>query len=472
MATLEERLDYGMFRIQRREDGSLWTLGRGAMGVTYRAVNTSLDTPVALKVIDLGNGVRPEDAKRFVCEARAMAALQHKHIASVYHLDREDGQVFYAMELINGETTQEYVRRCGPMPVDAALKVASQVCLALAAAARRQLVHRDIKPANIMIVLDVDEDEWPFVKLIDFGLVRSLTENSEASYATLPGFVGTAQFASPEQIREEPVDARADIYSLGCTLWYLLTGEAPFEGPVAKVFGEHLHAEPPWEKLHGLPRPVVKLLRQTMQKDPARRPDAAQLRRDLENCRARLSRPQPRVAGRELTRDMPTWPLRLALAVLCLAVLVVLAFAPGAAPQGGASTKEEALVTAQKNTAQPRPAPPRWEYLAAAFPDSDYLASRRPLRLSHTPIPTLGPPGGDGWLGERWDGGQADLWSAAWDWHDPVLLASLQDIEPAQPKPRKPMVRRTTAQREEGFSPRREIDRARRSVERTLRRFF
>jgi hypothetical protein len=469
MATLEERLDYGIFRVEKREDGTLWVLGRGAMGVTYRAVNTALDVPVALKVIDLESGVRPEDEKRFVCEARAMAGLRHKHIASVYHLAREGGQFFYAMELINGDTAQEFVERCGPMPVEAVLRVGSQVCLALAASARQRLVHRDVKPANIMILADVDEDEWPFVKLIDFGLVRSLSANREASYATLPGFVGTAQFASPEQIREDPVDARADIYSLGCTLWYLLTGGPPFEGSLAQVFSQHLHAEPPWEKLRAFPKPVVRLLRGALQKDPQRRPDAIRFRREIASGLASLSRQVPVPVRSRFIRGENAWPVRLAVALVCLVVLVLLALAPGS-PQKRPATEAAALAAARENT--PKPAPPRWEYAAATFPASDFLGSSRPMRLERPPIPSLGPPGGGGWLGGEPAFG--DLWVGPWDWNDPVLLARLHDLEPeaAQSAPRKAAVRPTAARREEGFNPRREIDRARRTVEKTLRRLF
>lgn len=477
MATVDERLDYGMFRVQRRGNGELWILGKGAMGVTYRAVNTTLDCPVALKVIDLESGVRPEDERRFVCEARAMAGLRHKHIASVYHLAREDGQFFYAMELINGDTAQEFVERCGPLTVEAALRVASQVCLALAAAARQRLVHRDVKPANIMILTDVDEDEWPFVKLIDFGLVRSLSPSREATYATLPGFVGTAQFASPEQIREEPVDARADIYSLGCTLWYLLTGAPPFEGPLAKVFSQHLQDDPPWDKLRAFPKPVVQLLRGALHKDPALRPDAVRLRRAIENCLIELSRPPRRPVRGGFPWSPEAWPVRVALGFVCLSVLAVMFFAPGASSGSGPATKEAAMEAVQQNVAQPKPAAPSWAYLAADYPPFDFLSSARPVRLSKTPTPSIGVPGGGGWLGHRLSSEERHPFSESWEMNDPALLARSWDVElrersPEAPKEKKVPVRRVAEERKEGFNPSREIDRARRTVERTIRRFF
>lgn len=475
MTTVDDRVEYGVFRVLRREDGSLWTLGQGAMGVTYRAVNTTLDCPVALKVISLENGIRPEDEKRFVCEARAMASLRHKHIASVSHLAREDGQIFYAMELINGDTAQEFVERCGPMPVDAALRVASQVCQALATAARQRLVHRDVKPANIMILTDADEDEWPFVKLIDFGLVRSLTASHDGSYATLPGFVGTAQFASPEQIREEPVDSRADIYSLGCTLWYLLSGAPPFEGSLAHVFSQHIRDEPPWEKLRAFPKPVVRLLRGMLQKDPARRPEAAQLRREIDDCLAELSQPPKAPERFSNGGKLP----RLSLVLACLAVLLFLTFRPGTSGLRTPQTKEEALAAVQKAVAPPRQPAPSWDYLASTLPAPDFLNSSQTVRLETAPVPYLGVPGGGGWLGEEMVANRDENpFAQPWALNDPVLVARTWGGEPPPEvsPPRREVVRKPTrrasGEKEQAFNPRREIDKARRVVEQTVRRFF
>jgi hypothetical protein len=326
-----------------------------------------------------------------------------------------------------------------------------------------------------MILVDVDEDEWPFVKLIDFGLVRSLSANREASYATLPGFVGTAQFASPEQIREESVDSRADIYSLGCTLWYLLTGAPPFEGSLASVFTQHLHTEPLWDRLRAFPKPVVRLLRGALQKDPALRPDAVQMRREIDECLVELSRPQKVMAPSWPVWLAGAWQQRLALVAACLAVLLFLAFGPGARGLRTPETKEEAMVAAQHPpAAQPlEPPAPAWDYLASSYPASDFLHSSRPVRLGKAPVPTLGVPGGGGWLGNV-AAADANPFVEPWMLDDPVLLASSWDIELRDEKvkeTRKP-ARRVTGEREEAFSPRREVDRARRVVENTIRRFF
>src|SRR5215475_15275819 len=151
----EGGLHFGVYEIDRREDGSLYELGRGAMGVTYRATDTSLQRKVALKIIKIDIAARSADAReRFVREARAAAALRHKNIATVYQFGMrlETGQYFYAMELIEGETLDDRVHRAGPLDARITIGIAEQVTSALAAAEKHGLVHRDLKPANLMLV--------------------------------------------------------------------------------------------------------------------------------------------------------------------------------------------------------------------------------------------------------------------------------------------------------------------------------
>ena len=140
------------YQILRRDDGSLWELGRGAMAVTYKAIDNNLHCPVALKVVSAANLDDEHTRARFVREARAAAALRHRNIASVYHLGNDEQSYFYAMEFIDGETVEDRVIRGGPLPPAEALGIAAQVARALGAAAKQGLVHRDIKPANIMVV--------------------------------------------------------------------------------------------------------------------------------------------------------------------------------------------------------------------------------------------------------------------------------------------------------------------------------
>ena len=146
---------FGVYEIDRHADGSLYELGRGAMGVTYRATDTSLQRKVALKIIKTDIAERSADAReRFMREARAAAALRHENIATVHQFGMrlETGQYFYAMELIEGETLEERVHRTGPLDARTTIKIAQQVTSALAAAEKQDLVHRDLKPANLMLV--------------------------------------------------------------------------------------------------------------------------------------------------------------------------------------------------------------------------------------------------------------------------------------------------------------------------------
>ena len=216
------------FVIMRHADGSLWELGRGAMGVTYKAFDTNLRSDVALKVIN-SQFLNSETARqRFLREARAAASLRHPNVATVFHLGNSEGGFYYAMEYVEGETVERRVQREGPLPPELALRITRQVSRALIAADRQKLVHRDIKPSNIMLVVDEEEDHL-LVKVIDFGLAKSLVAAADQSVTvSMGGFVGTPHFASPEQLEEKEIDIRSDIYSLGATLWFMLTGRPPF----------------------------------------------------------------------------------------------------------------------------------------------------------------------------------------------------------------------------------------------------
>jgi serine/threonine protein kinase len=172
---------------------------------------------------------------------------------------------YYAMELIDGETVEALVRRDGPLDRLRALEIAEQVACALIAADRRGLVDRDIKPSNLMLVREGDGDV--VVKVIDFGLVKSaVAQNATMTGLTTGGFVGTPYFASPEQLDQKDEDIRSDIYSLGVTRWYMLTGKPTFSGSLASVIAQHLDKEPPFEALGLLPSTVVDLLRRMLEK--------------------------------------------------------------------------------------------------------------------------------------------------------------------------------------------------------------
>lgn len=270
------------------ENGRPVELGRGAMGITYRAVDRNLHVPVALKVIN--SAVLTSDAARdrFLREARSAAALRHPNVAAVFYLGEQDGNVFYAMEFIDGETVEARIRREGAMPATLALCVVGQVASALAAAQKEGIIHRDIKPSNIMLTQAADGDVH--VKVIDFGLAKNVEPDPEAATITQGGFLGTPHFASPEQLEEGLVDTRSDIYSLGVTLYYMLAGRTPFSGSMAQVMSQHLYRQPPIETLEDQPPAVIALLSAMLAKAPEDRPQtAAELRRRVDACLEELA---------------------------------------------------------------------------------------------------------------------------------------------------------------------------------------
>jgi serine/threonine protein kinase len=252
------------------EDGKPVELGRGAMGVTYKAFDINLRCPVSLKVISeryLGD----ESARlRFLREARAAASVRHQNVASVFHLGRTGSSYFYAMEFVEGETLAQLIKRTGRLEVKLALEIATQVAAGLGAVHEKKLVHRDIKPTNLMVRLK--EGASVTVKIIDLGLAKALDESASEAGVSSPGaFAGTPEFASPEQFAGVGVDIRSDLYSLGVTLWEMLTGDVVFRGSPAEVMYQHQHAPLPLKQLEDVPQPVAVLLQALLEKDPARR---------------------------------------------------------------------------------------------------------------------------------------------------------------------------------------------------------
>jgi serine/threonine protein kinase len=282
------------YEVLRGSDGAPVELGRGAMGVTYRAIDKNLRCPVALKVINV-RYLKDESARlRFVREARAAARLRHPNVASVFHLGTKNGDYFYAMELVEGTTLHQLIQQKGPMPVPLALEITDQVAAALEAANKEQIIHRDIKPGNIM--LRFNDDGAVNVKVIDFGLAKAAAEpsslNSEPGLSVPGMFTGTALFASPEQCAGREVDIRSDIYSLGVTLWECLTAKVPFTGTTFEVISQHLHSALPLEQLKQIPSPIVGLLKKMLAKGPDERQQTpSELRSELRALKVSPSRP-------------------------------------------------------------------------------------------------------------------------------------------------------------------------------------
>jgi serine/threonine protein kinase/Tfp pilus assembly protein PilF len=300
---------YGQFDILTAEDGSFQELGAGAMGITYRARDSVLDRVVALKVIERRFAADPVSRARFLREARAAARLRHPNVASVHHYGEQDGQCFYAMELIEGETLEARVRGHGPLPAALALEIAMQVTRALVAAEAQGIVHRDLKPSNIMLVTGGSGNSDAasvIVKVIDFGLAKAVAADTPTLGLadTRGGFVGTPAFASPEQyarVAAERVDTRSDIYSLGVTLWYLLCGKLPFVGRTLTEIHEQQVAQPlPMAQLKGrrVPESLASLLKSMLAVAPTARPQSArELLGALQRCQKRIVvSPQTRLA--------------------------------------------------------------------------------------------------------------------------------------------------------------------------------
>src|SRR5580704_10700325 len=266
----QERQRFEHYQLVRDEHGTPVELGRGAMGVTYKAFDIDLRYPVTLKVISeryLGD----ESARlRFLREARAAASVRHPNVASVFHLGRTGESYFYAMEFVEGETLEKLIKRSGRLEVKLALEIATQVAAGLAAVNEQHLVHRDIKPTNIMVRLK--EQGGVTAKIIDLGLAKTLDESASEAGISSPGaFAGTPEFASPEQFAGVQVDIRSDLYSLGVTLWAMVTGQTLFRGPSAEVMYQHQHAPLPLERLKDVAQPAVVLLEKLLEKDPAKR---------------------------------------------------------------------------------------------------------------------------------------------------------------------------------------------------------
>ncbi|HEX4666008.1 MAG TPA: protein kinase [Chthoniobacterales bacterium] len=342
---------YQHYEILTRPDGSPWELGRGAMGVTYKARDRNLDTFVALKIINARFSTHFEARQRFLREAQATARLRHPNVASVFHFgtinalpapegealsaeeNAEAGDSFYAMEFIEGETLEARLRRSGPLDPVTALQIAVQVTRALAAAERCGLVHRDLKPSNIMLAAEEERtgateahgEAW--VKVIDFGLAKL-----ERNETTRPAkFLGTLAFSSPEQLTARPVDARSDIYSLGITLWYSLTGNVPFPGSAEAQRDEPL----PLAQLtgHRVPAPVVALLASMLARAPQDRPPSAlALGELLHRCLEKLI-PVHGSARRRLLGSRGVLAGALGMAGVAAVALSVYLFSAGSSPQ-------------------------------------------------------------------------------------------------------------------------------------------
>lgn len=254
-------------------------IGAGGMGRVYRALDTELQRDVAVKVLPPEFAHDSSRLALFGREARVLASLNHPNIAQIYGLENADREAAIVMELVEGETLADRIAR-GPMPMDEALLIARQIAEALEAAHEQGVIHRDLKPANVKVTAD------GAVKVLDFGLAKSLhhvedeadARSNAAALSATPGVVlGTAAYMAPEQVRQKPVDRRADIWALGCVLFEMLTAQPAFAGETpSDVLVRVLEHEPDWGALPGsTPAPIRRLLQHCLEKNPKCRLDSA-----------------------------------------------------------------------------------------------------------------------------------------------------------------------------------------------------
>ena len=265
-------------------------LGQGGFGVVFRARDASLDREVALKFLHPEHSATPQILQRFLQEARSAARIQHPGIVTVYECGQlaEAGNAAYiAMELLDGESLTDRLSRSGRFASDEAMEVARQIASALEAAHRAGIVHRDLKPDNVFLVKDPAVHNGERIKVLDFGIAK-LGRTASSSIQTQSMMVfGTPRYMSPEQCKSAAnVDARSDIYTLGCILFELVCGRPPFEGTPGDLIARHVLVDPPSIAAiePGVPPALDRLIAAMLAKDPDDRPETmAAVQRALES---------------------------------------------------------------------------------------------------------------------------------------------------------------------------------------------
>jgi len=406
------------------------------MGAVYRAEDRVLSRTVAVKVLPLGTaGEDPSRIHRFEREARAAASLWHPNIVSVFDAGADGTTRFIVMEHVEGMSLAELLSREGPLPVDRAVDIATQIASGLAAAHRAGIVHRDVKPANVMI------DASGTVKLLDFGIARA---GGGTTLTEVGSVIGSALYMAPEVAVGGAAEERSDVYSLGCVLYEMVTGRPPFPGELsAAVLHQHVNGRPrpPRELAPEIPPPLDETIMQTLSKHAPERPGAALLgaalartprsggqerapRRTGPGRVAREAALPPRrpPAGRVTdetaplsprrpphggaapqavpTRRRPRHAARLALAVPVVAMLAAIGFALGASDSNNtpALGRGAAGLAAQHRSARGTDRNRSWRLLpagtGAAFGEAEQLVSTYVAanEAAQAPVVTAPPP--------------------------------------------------------------------------------
>ena len=286
-------------------------LGEGGMGIVYKAQDTKLDRFVALKFLPQHLSQDDESKKRFIHEAKAASALDHPNICTIYEIGKTDGEMFIAMEYIDGELLQAIIER-GPLPIDEALTIVHQIAEGLQIAHEKKIIHRDIKPANIIIT------DKGHVKIVDFGLAKLAGHTMLTKEGTT---LGTASYMSPEQTQGAKVDHRTDIWALGVVVYEMVTGKQPFEGGYEQAVMYSIMNEDP-EPITGLrtgvPMELERIVSKALKKNPSERYQSLdEMLVDLKAVRA-----EPK-AGRDRALSKPTKKAPLIVGLFFLVALVV-----------------------------------------------------------------------------------------------------------------------------------------------------
>jgi serine/threonine-protein kinase len=300
----------GQYRIEKK-------LGSGGMGTVYLAEQTSVSRPAVIKVLRLQGDSSEDGTTRFAIEAKAASSLNHPNIVTIYNYGQmEDGTLFLAMEYIEGETLADRLAKCGQLPVDRAVHIATQIASALGEAHAHGVVHRDLKPANIMLVPRAGGPD--FVKVLDFGIAKV-----DDSRVTSTGYVvGTPRYMSPEQLLGKKLDCRSDIYSAGILLYEMLAGSTPFqsETPMGWLH-QHVEATPkrPSElsKRGKIPHPIEDVVLRAIAKAPDERPKSMEM----------LSLDLVAALNAPIEPPPPPWWKRAAARSLAIAMMVLTAIA-------------------------------------------------------------------------------------------------------------------------------------------------
>jgi serine/threonine protein kinase/Tfp pilus assembly protein PilF len=252
-------------------------LGEGAMGEVYRARQVAVGRLVALKLIHSASTRSTEVAARFQREMKLSAKIEHANTIRVYDFGTWQGQLYIAMELVRGKSLRAELEQSGPLPLARIVRIATQVARGLSAAHAEDVVHRDLKPDNVMLVEQYGERD--LVKVLDFGIAKSLSEPDEARMTGQGAIIGTPQYMSPEQSMGQRLDERSDLYSLGIMLFEMATGRVPFDAPsITAMLVAHATQEPPAlaSVLPDVHPGLAQLVSELLQKDPNARPRSAQ----------------------------------------------------------------------------------------------------------------------------------------------------------------------------------------------------